>query len=100
MIRETLHFDANALARLCRESGVRRLDLFGSRAKGTSDAGSDVDLLIEFAPELTPGLLGFIALEAEFRELLGEKVDLVSAGGLNPYLADEILASRVPLYER
>jgi predicted nucleotidyltransferase len=95
----TLQYDRDALERLCREWHVRRLELFGSRAKGTDGADSDVDLLVEFEPGYVPGLLGFIKLEQELADLFGEKVDLVSRGGLSPYLRDEILASRSPLYE-
>jgi predicted nucleotidyltransferase len=39
-------------------------------------------------------LLGFLALQEELADLLGEEVDLVSSGGLSPYMRDEILASR------
>jgi predicted nucleotidyltransferase len=96
----TLQYDREALERLCREHHVRRLDLFGSRAKGTDGAGSDVDLLVEFESGHVPGLLGFIRLEQDLADLFGEKVDLISRGGLSPYLRKEILASRSPLYER
>lgn len=99
MLRATLQYDEEALARLCRKHHVRRLDLFGSRVKGTAGDGSDVDLLVEFEPEHVPGLLGFIALQEELANLLGEEVDLVSRGGLSPYMRDEILETRSPLYE-
>jgi uncharacterized protein len=95
----TLQYDRKALEQLCRERHVRRLYLFGSRAKGMYGADSDVDLLVEFEPGHVPGLLGFIQLEQELEDLFGEKVDLVSRGGLSPYLREEILASRSPLYE-
>lgn len=95
----TLRYDKEALERLCRERYVRRLDLFGSWAKGTADGGSDVDLLVEYEPGHTPGLLGFLELEEELAALFGEKVDLVSRGGLSPYLKEEILETRSPLYE-
>lgn len=85
----TLRYDRQALERLCRERHVRRLDLFGSRAKGTADGESDVDLLVEYEPGHTPGLLGFLELEEELAALFGEKVDLVSSGGLSPYLKEE-----------
>ena len=38
-------------------------DLFGSQAKENADAGSDVDLLVEYEPGHVPGLLGFFRLE-------------------------------------
>ncbi|PLS85447.1 MAG: nucleotidyltransferase [Actinobacteria bacterium] len=99
MLKARLRYDGEALAKLCRKHHVRRLDLFGSRAKGTARDGSDVDLLVEFEPGCVPGLLGFIALQEELADLLGEEVDLVSKAGLSPYMKDEILASRSSLYE-
>ena len=98
MLKARLRYAEGALAKLCREHHVRRLDLFGSRAKGTAKDGSDVDLLVEFDPERTPGMLEFLALQEEIASLLGEEVDLVSRGGLSPCVGDEILASRSPLY--
>lgn len=98
MLKTTLQYDKEALVKLCQKHHVRRLDLFGSRAKGTAGDGSDVDLLAEFEPGHTPGLLGFLTLQEELTTLLGEEVDLVSRGGLSPYMGDEILASRSLLY--
>ena len=100
MLKATLRYDEEALAKLCRKHHVRRLDLFGSRAKGTARDGSDVDLLVEFEPEHVPGLLGFLALQEELVDLLGEEVDLVSSGGLSRYMRNEILSSLSSLYER
>lgn len=100
MADATLQYDEKALERLCRKHHVRRLDLFGSRAKDEANAGSDVDLLVEYEPRHVPGLLGFLRLEEELEALLGDSsVDLVSRGGLSPYLRDEILRTRSPLYE-
>lgn len=98
MLKATLQYDEEALATLCLKRHVLRLDLFGSRAKGTARDGSDVDLLVEFEPEHVPGLLGFLALQEELADLLGTEVDLVSSGGLSPYMRDEILASRSSLF--
>ena len=101
MAEATLQYDEKALERLCRKHYVRRLDLFGSQAKGKADAESDVDLLVEYELGHVPGLLGFLRLQEELEALFGgSSVDLVSRGGLNPYLRDEILRTRSPLYER
>lgn len=101
MADATLQYDERALERLCREYHVMRLDLFGSQAKGTVGAGSDVDLLVEYEPGHVPGLLGFLRLEEELEAVFGSSsVDLVSRGGLSPYLRDEILRTRSLLYER
>jgi predicted nucleotidyltransferase len=94
-----LTYDHEALQSLCRKHHVRRLHLFDSRAKGSADTDSDVDLLVEYEPGRTPGLLGFIELERGLEDIFGREVDLVSNGGLSPYLRDEVLQTRSPLYE-
>jgi len=98
-LETTLRYDREVLERLCREWHVRRLDLFGSRAKGTADGGSDVDLLVEYEPGHVLGLLEFLEFEEELADLFGKKVELVSRGGLSPYLKEEIRGTRSPLYE-
>jgi uncharacterized protein len=101
MVDAALRYDEKELKRLCREHHVRRLDLFGSQAKGTANAERDVDLLVEYEPGHVPGLLGFLRLEEELKALFEVySVNLVSRGGLSPYLQDEILRTRSPLYEQ
>ena len=101
MAETKFQYDEEVLERLCRKHHVRRLDLFGSQAKGTAGAESDVDLLVEYEPGHVPGLPGFLRLEEELKALFGSySVALVSSGGLSPYLRDEILRTRSPLYEQ
>ena len=100
MLKARLQYDEEALAELCSKHRVRRLDLFGSRAKGTAREGSDVDLLVEYEPGHVPGLLGLLEFQEELAGLLDQEVDLITSGGLSPYMRDEILASRSSVYER
>ena len=74
-----------------RRLGVKRIGLFGSVATGHSRPKSDIDLLIEFNPgqETFSNLMGLYNLLA--RLLTGKKIDLVTRGGLSPYLAPHIL---------
>ena len=87
-----------ALRELCREFGVRRLDLFGSAATGRFDPGrSDLDFLVEFEEE-APRRASLRLLEA-LEQLLGRKVDLLTEPGLkNPYLRRRIETERRPLF--
>jgi predicted nucleotidyltransferase len=71
-----LDIDRERLADLCRRFHVAKLELFGSRAKGTSRPGSDVDLLVTFEPGQTPGL-AFVALAEELEAIFGREVDLL-----------------------
>lgn len=54
--------------------------VFGSVARGEDRPGSDLDLLVSFAPDAS--LFDQIELAQELEETLGVKVDVVSAGGL------------------
>jgi uncharacterized protein len=88
---ERLKFPPGELERLCRRSGIRRLSLFGSVLLGTDRPDSDVDLLVEFEPGKTPGLLAMARIESELSALLhGRRVDLRTAEDLSRYFRDEV----------
>ncbi|MBO1437815.1 nucleotidyltransferase family protein [Meiothermus sp. CFH 77666] len=90
-----------ALAELCREYGVVRLEMFGSAARGDAGPGSDVDLLVRFAPgvSLGPWLSRYFELKERLEALLGRKVDLITDGGqLKPRFLEAIQRDRVLLY--
>jgi predicted nucleotidyltransferase len=90
-----------SLTRLCRKYGVRKLSLFGSAARKTMNSTSDVDLLVEFAPESRASLFDFPAMQRDFSELFGHRrVDLVPPEVLkNPYRRKAILPDLQVLYE-
>lgn len=91
--------DPDALAVLCRRHGIRRLSLFGSLAKGKARPDSDVDRLVEFVPDATPGLLGLAGIEAELSALLGGvKVDLRTAEDLSRQFPGEVVRSALVQY--
>lgn len=75
-----LDIDQERLAALCRRYHVAKLELFGSRAKGTARPDSDVDLLVTFEPGKTPSFLapdGFVALTMALEEAFGHPVDVL-----------------------
>ena len=74
-----------------RALGVRRIALFGSMVRGEADAGSDVDLLVEFEPG-GKTFDRFLALSDLLEEVLGRRVDLVTTEALSPYIGPHILA--------
>jgi predicted nucleotidyltransferase len=87
-----LPIEPAALAQICQSHHIRRLALFGSVLKGTDRPDSDIDLLVEFEPDKTPGFLGLAAIEDELSELLGgRKVDLRTPHDLSPYFRDEVM---------
>jgi predicted nucleotidyltransferase len=79
----------SAIAELGRRFHVRRLDVFGSAARGTDfdPSRSDVDLLVSYDPDASPPTLtAYFDLQEELTALLGYPVDLVMSSAVrNPY---------------
>lgn len=88
----SLFTDPAALKSVCRRHHIRQLSLFGSTLKGTDRPDSDVDLLVEFEPGSTPGLIRLAGIAMELSELLGgRQVDLRTASDLSRYFRDEVV---------
>lgn len=81
-----------ALAVRHRATQVR---VFGSVARGEDKPGSDIDLLVDFAPEAS--LLDLVGLQQDAEALLGRHVDVVTPDGVSPFLNERILADARPL---
>ena len=95
-----LTFSKEKLELLCRQYHIRRLVLFGSILRDDFRPGSDIDILVQFDPEHTPGFFQLARIERELWALLGGyKVDLRTAEDLSRYFRDEVLATAEPLYE-
>jgi len=84
----------------CREFNVKRLDAFGSVARGAATRSSDVDLLVEFEePDRNPAKR-FFGLLHHLEDALGCEIDLLTANSLrNPYFRARVLKERIPIYE-
>ncbi len=96
-----LDIDHERLAILCRRYHVARLELFGSRAKGTALPGSDVDLIVTFVDGRTPGL-GFVTFAEELEAIFDRPVDLLVRDTVdrdeNPIRRQSILSQVEDLY--
>jgi predicted nucleotidyltransferase len=98
-MHEALADSMTAIADLCRTRGVRRLEVFGSAARGVDfdRTRSDVDLLVDFAA--TPTLTEFFEFREKLRGILGRPVDLVMSFAIrNPFIAADIERSKETLY--
>jgi predicted nucleotidyltransferase len=90
------------IAVLCRRYQVRRLEVFGSAARGDDfDPGrSDADFLVAFEPEA--GARAFandFDFKGKLEAPLGRPVDLVMPGAVeNPYLRAGIERSRESVF--
>lgn len=83
------------LITLAAECKAENLRVFGSVARGDANENSDLDLLVHFRDGAS--LFDLIDLKEHAEKLLGLPVDVVSDGGLSPYLKDRILNEARPL---
>ena len=81
------------LSSFCEAHGIRRLAIFGSALRDDFRPDSDIDVLVEFDADRTPGLLGLAGIELELSKFFrGRRVDLRTREDLSPYFRQEVLA--------
>lgn len=86
--------DRTILGAYCRRHHIKKLAFFGSVLRDDFRADSDVDVLVEFEPGHTPGLLRLVAMEMELSNLVGgRRVDIRTAEDLSRYFRADVLAS-------
>ena len=73
-----------------RSLGIVEVDVFGSVARGEEQPDSDLDILIDLAPDHRLSLLRLVELEAELSGKIGRKVELVIGRNLKPGLRANI----------
>jgi hypothetical protein len=86
---------------ICQRHGVRRLELFGSAARGDFDpSASDLDFLVEFISNDWHGAADrWFGLIEDLEALFDRKIDLVdSTVAKNPHFLRVIQPDRVELY--
>jgi predicted nucleotidyltransferase len=85
----------DAILEIARRHGARNVRLFGSVVRGEDRPDSDLDVLVEFEPGRS--LLDLAGFGLDLEDLLGRKVDVVSEGGISPYIEPYIRAEATPL---
>ena len=88
----------DVLADFCRRWKITRLELFGSALREDFGPTSDLDLLVEFAPDLEMGFLAWAQCQRELGALFHRHVDLVPRDCLKPLIRDAVLASAKVIY--
>jgi predicted nucleotidyltransferase len=85
----------NEIVSVAAKHGATNVRVFGSAARKEMREDSDLDLLVRM--EDGSSLFDLIALSQELEDALGVDVDVLSEGGLSPYLRDRILSEAVAL---
>ncbi len=94
-----IDIDRERIAVFCRKWKVKEFSVFGSAIRDDFGPDSDVDILIELAPDHGLSLYDWVDMIDELKEIFGRDVDLVAKGGLkNPFRRREILQTAEVFY--
>ena len=76
------------LVSILKKHGAKKIEIFGSYARGEQKEKSDLDVIVEF--EKRKSLLELVGIEQELEDALGIKVDLLTRASISPYLIERI----------
>ncbi len=88
------------ILRILGAKGAMNPRVFGSVARGTADAKSDVDLLVDLVEPKPRGFAYFgllDELQQELRRVLGRRVHVTELGDPSPEFAESVKRDAVPL---
>ena len=77
------------ILQLANKYGAYNVRIFGSVARGETDADSDIDFLVEMTPGRTLFDLGGLLMDLQ--NLLGCRVDVVAEKGLRTRIRERVL---------
>lgn len=102
MINPSLHLPLAAISQVCQAHRIKTLALFGSAVREDFHADSDVDVLVEFAPDAAPDFAEVVAIQDELEQLIGRPVDLLERKSVEQsrnYIRRRAILSRIePIY--
>jgi predicted nucleotidyltransferase len=78
-----------------RERGIAHAALFGSAARGDHGPDSDIDIMVEFAPDVILSVYEYVALKNYVADLFAAPVDVVNRAGLKPIIGPTITAQAI-----
>jgi hypothetical protein len=83
------------ILRVAAKRGARNVRVFGSVARGESDARSDIDFLVDLEPDRS--LFDLSGLLIDLEAVLHAHVDVVTETGLRARIRERVLREAVPL---
>ena len=94
-INEIIGQQRERILALAVEHGAYRIRVFGSVARGTANADSDIDFLVDLKPGRSLFDLG--GLLTELQKLLNHNVDVITPAGLRNRIKDRVLKEAVDI---
>jgi hypothetical protein len=101
-VMANISVDKESIKNFCSRWSISELAFFGSVLREDFQAGSDIDVLVQFGPKSEHTLFDLVRMQEELSGILGRKVDLVSRSGIessrNYFRKNEILSSAKVIY--
>jgi uncharacterized protein len=69
-----------------REHGVSHAALFGSRARGEARPDSDIDILVEIAPDFPMDVFQYVAVVHAIEDMFTEPVEVSNRAAMKPHV--------------
>lgn len=98
MSRAKINVPTDKIAAFCRENHIRSLALFGSVLRDDFRPDSDVDVLVEFEPDVEIGFLALGRIGRQLSDIMQRPVDLVLRDGLKPRLRESVVTVAETVY--
>jgi predicted nucleotidyltransferase len=81
-----------------RERGIAHAALFGSAARGDNGADSDIDIMVEFDPQVILSVYEYVALKNYIAGLFRAPVDVVNRAGLKEYVRPTAITEAIDAF--
>ena len=82
-----------------KDQPVLRAYLFGSYARASQTEGSDIDILVEFDPQVPIGI-EYVQMYLDLKDLTGKEIDLVTEQALSEYVKPTVDQEKQLIYEK
>ncbi len=79
---------------------IEKAWIFGSYARSEEDKTSDIDILVNFTPDIKFTLFQYIHMINDLVKLTGKRIDLVEDGQLKQFAKSSAENDKILIYER
>jgi predicted nucleotidyltransferase len=98
-VHPSLSVSRETIAAFCEKWQIVEFALFGSAARGELRPDSDIDVMLQFAPEAHRSLYDLVDIKDELSGMFGRDVDILEKGFIkNPYRRRSIARDLTVLY--